>query len=63
MKKWNITIEAENEELASVLLKLAFEAFTVAAKFNEPLHYIDASLKVYPPTGKINCQEVITNKK
>ena len=63
MKKWNITIEAENEEQASVLLKLTFEAFTVAAKFNEPLHHIDASLKGQPPMGKINCVEVITNKK
>ena len=63
MKKWNITLNATNEEQAAVLLKLAFEAFTVAAKFNEPLHLIEATLKGVPPTGKINCQEVITNKK
>jgi len=63
MKKWTITLEAENEEQASVLLKLAFEAFTVATKFNEPLHHIEASLKGRPPTGRINCQEVKTDKK
>ena len=63
MKKWNITIEADNEEQAATLLKLAFEAFTVAAKFNEPLHLIDATLKGVPPVSRINCQEVITNKK
>ena len=63
MKKWNISIEAKDEEQAAVLLKLAFETFTVAAKFKEPLHHIDASLKGTPPMGKINCVEVITNKK
>jgi len=63
MKKWNIIIEAKDEEQAAVLLKIAFETFTVAAKFKEPLHYIDASLKGVPPVSKINCQEVITNKK
>jgi len=63
MKKWNISLEAENEEQAATLLKLAFEAFTVASKFNEPLHIIDATLKGQPPIGRINCQEIITNKK
>ena len=63
MKKWNITLEATDEEQAAVLLRLAFEAFNVATKFNEPLHHIDASLRGVPSTGKINCQEVITNKK
>ena len=63
MKKWTISLEAKDEEQASVLLKLAFEAFTVATKFNEPLHHIEASLKGLPPMGKINCQEIITNKK
>ena len=63
MKTWNMTITAKSEKEAAVLLKLAFEAFSVADKFNEPLHHIDASLKGVPPVAKINCSEVITDKK
>ena len=63
MKKWNITIDAESEEQAATLLRLAFEAFTVATKFNEPLHHIEATLKGQPPVGRINCQEVKTDNK
>jgi hypothetical protein len=45
MKKWNITIEAENEQDASQLVKLMLKTFEVAAKFNEPLHHIYADTK------------------
>lgn len=63
MKKWTISLEAKDEEQAAVLLKLAFEAFTVATKFNEPLHIIEATLRGQPPVGRINCQEVKTDNK
>lgn len=45
MKKWNITVEAENEQDASNLIKMMLETFKVAGKFNEPLHHIYADTK------------------
>ena len=45
MKKWNITIEAENEQDALELIKLMGKTFGVAANLSEPLHHIYADTK------------------
>lgn len=45
MKKWNITVEAENEQDALELVKLMAQTFEVATKLNEPLHHIYADSK------------------
>jgi len=44
MKKWNITIEAKNEEEAVQLINILKQTFEIAANFNEPLHHISASV-------------------
>ena len=39
MKKWNITLKAENEESAATMLNTLINAYEIAAKTNEPLHF------------------------
>ena len=44
MKKWNITLTAENEEQALILVNLLKKTFELSAKFGEPLHHIYADM-------------------
>jgi hypothetical protein len=40
MKKWNIVINAENEQQAAVILKAMSNAFEVAGRYNLPMESI-----------------------
>lgn len=42
MKKWNISIRAENEKEAIKLIQFLKDTFEFAAKVDEPLHHIYA---------------------
>ena len=44
MKKWNITITAENETEALTLIDLLKNTFQIASKFDLPLDHIYADM-------------------
>ena len=53
MKKWDITIEAENEKEALNLIKLLVSSFEMAVTVDEPLHHVYGDKK----KNKIVCEE------
>ena len=57
MKKWNITIEAENEKDALTLIDLLKNTFEISSKFDLPLHHIYADMNGAIGNNLI-CEEV-----